>query len=171
MNGSRKDIDMIADITRNAMGLNIPVDLDMLCEVIEKRLQGQCMEVDITKLDVDAEISTENDNSKFVIRYRGDKPKTRILFSIAHELGHLFLDLLQPDGILTTSKKQRNMELSTNELNANEYAAAFLMPENEFIIKCKENMNDNKVNITKVAEYFGVSVQAATVRGNVLGLW
>jgi Zn-dependent peptidase ImmA (M78 family) len=45
------------------------------------------------------------------------------------------------------------------------------MPENEFIIKCKENMNDNKVNITKVAEYFGVSVQAATVRGNVLGLW
>lgn len=45
------------------------------------------------------------------------------------------------------------------------------MPEDDFVLKCKEFMEKNKVNITRVADYFNVSVQAAKVRGNVLNLW
>ena len=64
------------------------------------------------------------------------------------------------------------MQSSESELAANEFAAAFLMPEADFIIQCEECKNENDmVNVTKVANYFNVSAQAATVRGSVLGLW
>ena len=64
------------------------------------------------------------------------------------------------------------MQSSESELAANEFAAAFLMPEEDFIMQCEECKNENDmVNVTKVANYFNVSAQAATVRGSVLGLW
>lgn len=57
------------------------------------------------------------------------------------------------------------------KLEADEFAAAFLMPEEAFINECKEQIRGDRVNVTRVANYFNVPVQAATVRGNVLGLW
>ena len=83
-----------------------------------------------------------------------------------------FLHLLEEGGTLTPGVVcQRDLTQSQQEWEANEFAAAFLMPEDDFVLKCKESMENNKVNITKVADFFNVSVQAAKVRGNVLNLW
>jgi Zn-dependent peptidase ImmA (M78 family) len=174
MEAGTRYIDNIAEITRKTIGLNGPIQLSLLCNVIEEKLGGRCIEVDSSELNVDAEIrTTGDDNVLFIIKYRKDMPKTRILFSIAHELGHLFLHLLKEDGQLRQSAiMERNMQSSESELAANEFAAAFLMPEADFIIQCEECKNENDmVNVTKVANYFNVSAQAATVRGSVLGLW
>jgi len=176
MNSNRMVIDHVADITRTALGLNSPIELQELCDAIEKYLPGHCEAVSDDKLKVDAAINTsdndDNEEVSFVIRYRDDRPKVRVLFSIAHELGHLFFDLLEKDGRLKASTEmQRDMSSSQNELIANEYAGAFLMPENEFIVKCREYTDRNRVNITLLSRYFNVSEQAVTVRGNVLGLW
>lgn len=166
-----KNIDLVADFVRNSLSLNVPISLDMLCKAIEEKLLGKCVPRANGELDVDAQIVTLSENS-FEINFLSDRPETRILFSISHELGHLFLHLLEKDGKLKEhSICQRDLTKTRQEYEANEFAAVLLMPEDEFISKCWENMNENKINVTKVANYFKVSVQAATVRGNVLGLW
>ena len=166
----RKNIDIAADIVRNILSLKVPISVSDLCSVINEKLPGCCMAD--SKLPVDAEIKPIEQGKRFEIKYRADKPDTRILFSIAHEMGHLVLHLLNQDGTLRENEVlQRNRERSEKELVANEFAAAFLMPEDEFIEKCRKHMDGNKVNVTKVAKDFNVSVQAATVRGNVLELW
>ncbi len=169
--GIDKNIDLVADYVRNSLSLNIPISLHTLCQAIEEKLSGNCIPQTSDELAVDAQIVTL-DEYRFCINYLSDRPETRILFSISHELGHLFLHLLEKDGKLKEhSVCQRDMTKTRQEYEANEFAAVFLMPEDEFISKCWENMSENKINITKVANYFKVSVQAATVRGNVLGLW
>ena len=179
MDIGKRYIDNIAEFTRKEIGLRGPIQLASLCSVIEEKLGGRCIEVDSSELNIDAEIRTTDDDKTyenkilFTIRYRKYMPKTIILFSLAHELGHLFLHLLKEDGRLHQSAvMERNMQSSESELAANEFAAAFLMPEEDFIMQCEECKNENDmVNVTKVANYFNVSAQAATVRGSVLGLW
>ena len=62
--------------------------------------------------------------------------------------------------------------LSAEEsMMSNEFAAALMMPRDEFILKCKELSDDGKINIKLVAEHFNVTVRSAIVRGVVLGLW
>lgn len=58
---------------------------------------------------------------------------------------------------------------SEKEYQANEFAAAFLMPKNEYLKKLNEFVSGNKVNTSKIAEYFNVSVEAASNRGKFLG--
>lgn len=169
MSIDRKNIDTAADIVRNSLALKIPLSVSDLCSAIKDKLPGDCKPD--TELSVDAEIKVDQ-GQQFEVKYQSNKPDTRILFSIAHELGHLFLHLLNQDGTLKTDAVwQRNMAWTEQELEANEFAAAFLMPEDEFIEKCRKHMDGSKVNVTKVAKDFNVSVQAATVRGNVLELW
>lgn len=58
---------------------------------------------------------------------------------------------------------------SEKEYQANEFAAAFLMPKQEYIKIMNENLKGNTVNTSKIAEYFHVSVEAASNRGKFLG--
>lgn len=171
---NRRAINKIADVVRTALSLSVPITLEALCEAVYK-LGGACISASSGELQVDAQITALDDTDeqhRFVIRYLEDKLDTRILFSIAHEMGHLFLHLLNENGTLRQAETfQRNMETTQEELEANEFAAALLMPEEIFIVKSKEFMTKDKINVTKMAEYFNVSVQAATVRGNVLELW
>ena len=46
-----------------------------------------------------------------------------------------------------------------------------LMPDEQFISKCKEFSENGMISINKLAEYFHVSNRTAIVRGMVLGLW
>ena len=55
------------------------------------------------------------------------------------------------------------------ELQANEFAAAFLMPRKLYKEIMDKYSDDNKVLIGKVAEYFNVSIDAASYRGKWLG--
>lgn len=98
-------------------------------------------------------------------------------FTIAHELGHYFLhkDLLDENSQLVSFIKSndkdcpalaRGLDYNCIEKEANVFAANILMPEKQFKEQC-ECAN----SIEEVANYFGVSVQAATIRANELGGW
>lgn len=86
----------------------------------------------------------------------------RDTFTIAHELGHIFLEhkLNQDDEIF------RKVELDDIERAANAFAAELLMPKTLFKDKFEEFGND----IARVAKFFGVSQAAAMVRMSILGL-
>lgn len=174
----------LADYVRGMMDLGTPLTVDSLKDAVQ-RVGGECVAKDLDELqdDFDAYIVTENENDsvcdkKFQIVYASWKASTRILFSIAHELGHLFLHLLDDHGnVLSQAKLHRNLQSSKMELEANEFAAALLMPTEKFIDICSENTSHDEktgrriVNVIEVARYFNVSTQAATVRGKILQLW
>jgi len=64
--------------------------------------------------------------------------------------------------------------LLVQEQEADEFAAALLMPEKEFTSFCECQLaksNERKFDIDAIARYFNVSRQAATVRGSILNLW
>lgn len=58
---------------------------------------------------------------------------------------------------------------SEKEYQANEFAAAFLMPRDEYWKALNRNTVGDKVDTSKIAEYFNVSVEAASNRGKFLG--
>lgn len=177
---NRQGIWSVAELVRQCLKLTTPVTLEALMAAI-KAIGGQCISISspsTEKGDIDAYIDTanRNDGVNFRIEYADWKPQTRILFSIAHELGHLFLHLLEGTGTIKPEKTlYRDLQASSQEWEANEFAAALLMPASEFIDEydklCQEHGNGNRDIITEIANHFNVSTQAATVRGQILQLW
>lgn len=117
------------------------------------------------------------ENNKYVILVNGLHSIGRQSFTIAHELGHYILhkDLLDENNELVSHIKSNNIDcpalargLNYNQMEreANNFAAEILMPEKEFLEECEQ-----AISIEEVAQYFGVSVQAATIRANNLGGW
>ena len=117
---------------------------------------------------------------KFSITISNDTiTEERKRFSIAHELGHLFIHM----DFLDDSKWKENCESGINfnrseasdsrkEIEANTFAAALLMPSNLFRDVVEECTNsDNICDISEVANKFKVSKQSAYYRGVNLGLW
>lgn len=112
-------------------------------------------------------------NMSFEIAISTLQSEGRKNFTIAHELGHLFLHM----GFRTNreawenqkNKKYQRYGLSRQEYQANEFAAALLMPKKEYKRIFFQNIQDNYVDMTNVANYFGVSVEAARIRGKFLG--
>lgn len=179
----KKYIWNIARFVRKRLGLTTPLSIDTLTEAVQKS-GGKCIAIrdpeSSLKGDFDAYISTEikEDDTYFEIVYAEWKTVPRILFSIAHELGHFFLHILGDDGKVRTGEViYRNLQASSQEWEANEFAAELLMPGDEFIAFCQQELDDNpdptsrNIDINRVAQHFAVSAQAATVRGQILGLW
>lgn len=171
----RQQIWEIADLVRIHLSLDSPLSFNKLNKavmalggILRAQVPGEQSE------NFDASITTDEENH-FIIDYATWKSDSRILFSICHELGHLFLHLLTEGGQLRTSTiLHRDSTSSTKELEANEFAAALLMPRDIFIFKCQkeaEKSENNEIDINIISNEFNVSTQAATVRGNILGLW
>jgi Zn-dependent peptidase ImmA (M78 family) len=99
---------------------------------------------------------------------------TRQRFTVAHELGHFFLhkEQIKKYGTLDrgplcdiTDKKERS-EKVIMEKEANNFAAAILMPSRQFM----EYFVVQKGNINEIANYFKVSLDATKIRAAKLGL-
>ena len=76
----------------------------------------------------------------------------RLNFTIAHELGHIFLEHL----LIPTNAKTPH-EIRIEEMEANEFAGRLLMPK-EILLNC------NYYSIDSVAKYFNVSKSALLKR-------
>ena len=168
-NSTREFINNLAEQVIAYYNISIPVD--NMERVVEK-IGGKVEE----KLDFDeyydGTIRKNGDNS-FSIVVSPLQSESRKKFTIAHELGHLFLHMgYQTNRELWNSQTDtssfRRFGTSEQEYQANEFAGAFLMPEREYKKVMDSNTNNNMVNIKKVADYFGVSVAAAKVRGQFL---
>lgn len=97
--------------------------------------------------------------------------QNRDRFTIAHELGHLFLHYplvkkLNPSASMRATRwvDEGNQDLQRCEWEANWFAASFLMPSSEFKTKAI------KMDIDALSSHFGVSRNAAEVRKKSLRL-
>lgn len=141
-----------------------------------KQLNGEIRD-DITDECEDAFIEKSNNaDSKFIIHLNKNKPFSRTRFSIAHELGHLFLHMgymtekwdnaeTFKDSIYYRSFYRKDENYSQEETEANEFAAAFLMPKEQF----KNSLLKNAFDIEATALEFQVSIEAAKNRARNLG--
>ena len=138
---------------------------------IVKRMGGRVVEDYLLDGFSDGKIRKLGEDN-FEISVSPFQSNERRNFTIAHELGHLFLNM----GFETNDAKwtAQNVEYYRNgnsdlEYQANEFAAAFLMPKDEDIKIMDENTVGDMVNTTRIAEYFHVSTEAAANRGKWLG--
>lgn len=85
-------------------------------------------------------------------------------FTVAHELGHYFLHYLYPrlEGARSFGRGGRDRA----ETEANVFASSLLMPE----VKFREAVARHGRDWWTVADVFGVSPSAASVRAQVLGI-
>ena len=115
----------------------------------------------------------EKQGDSFSISVPTSQSSARKNFTIAHELGHLFLHMgYKIDRELWESTENKVYNRSGDsefELQANEFAAAFLMPKELYKKVMDENTVGNTVYIAKVAKFFNVSIDAASYRGKWLG--
>lgn len=127
-------------------------------------------------------IYKNKENDSYCILINSNQSAGRKSFTIAHELGHYLLhrDRIDEDSEIVSGAKgidiesryiarqditvDSSQEYRKLESEANKFAAEILMPKSKFLDKCF-SLN----SIDDVAEYFGVSISAATIRADRLG--
>ena len=168
-------INKVADAVRSAFGIAIPIDnIDSLVNQLGGRI------VEKSGLDplYDGTVKKAGDNSFeiAIFPYQDTEKRT---FTIAHELGHLFLHmgyLISKDtwnqynnsGQCGQCGQFAHFCADEQERQADEFAASLLMPEKEFKSKIDEYTNGNFANMAQVANYFHVSIATATTHGRFL---
>lgn len=169
----KKYIKDITKIISDFFSLSTPVDLNKLILNLNGTILYDTLELN----GMDAMIKKRGESS-FEIHLSSFQSDMRKRFSIAHELGHLFLHmgyLIDIEKWNTMDEKisfQRSNRFTPKELEANEFAAILLMPESEFKKKSFEYLGMNDVfDIKAIAECFEVSVEAASLRGKKLGIF
>lgn len=117
------------------------------------------------------EHNIKNFDSNKIIIVNSNQAPTRQRFTIAHELGHYFLDGKPPRCYAHRDSGVYNAK----ERAANSFASALLMPEDDVKIKIDElkDINPSAKDyylIREVANTFNVSTSAAKVRLEKLGV-
>lgn len=166
-----KNIDKYNEIKHKYIN-SIPVDVIGLANELG-------IEVYQTKLD-DDKLSgyIAQDAQGYFICVNKNHAATRQQFTIAHEIGHFAIhqDLLENNEIAPTRYKngvpllQRSQDYNSEqyrrlEREANRFAAELLMPEKQFI----DALNEYD-NLDEIARAFKVSIGAASIRANNLGV-
>ncbi len=98
-----------------------------------------------------------HDQSKKIVYVAIDDTPRRKLFTIAHELGHIFLE--HPNYSVLFRVPKDDAEYSDEEQQANSFAAHLLMPDfmvKEYLNKYNLSRSDYKV----MAEIFGVPMSS-----------
>lgn len=138
----------------------VPLDV----EGVAKKL-GIRIEYVPLKDDISAILYKDKENNFWVLRVNKEHHPNRQRYTIAHELGHFCLHrhLKQyfEDKIFF-----RGGEPDKPEWQANEFASAILMPENEF----REMVRSGVSQVEKLAKEFKVSTLALRIRAKNLGI-
>lgn len=172
---TRRRIGRLADEIRERLELPVPIDVDLAVE----RLGGRIDALDAQGFDACVQKGPTPDGLPFrIVVYPRERHPQRYRFSVAHELAHLFLHmgyLIQPAKWLATGDYRDSVRFrggyTREELEANEFAAVFLMPEMDFRRVAGNSTNRSMVDVSAVAKAFDVSVSAASYRGRKLGLF
>lgn len=162
---------LINNLTQDIIDLyNIQIPIQNINEVVTA-LGGHVEEgIDIDNM---SDGSIRKQDNGFVIYVSPFQSTERRKFTIAHELGHLFLHMGYRIN-MDLWNKQKNATYyrsgdSLMEYQANEFAAALLMPKKVYKEKMDKYTIGDKVETDKIASYFGVSISAASNRGKFLG--
>lgn len=162
-------INDLANVIREIYSITGPItDIDN----IVKKMGGTIVEDSSLDSFSDGKIK-KTGISSFEIAISPLQGEERRNFTIAHELGHLFLHM----GFKTNKElwdSQNNITYYRNgnsdlEYQSNEFAAAFLMPQRDYKQIMDQNTVGNIVDTSAVAKFFHVSIDAAANRGKWLG--
>ncbi len=162
-------INDMAGAVRNLYNIHGPIDN---IDTIVQQMGGTIVEDSSMDGFSDGKIRKTGANS-FEITVSPFQSYERRNFTVAHELGHLFLHM----GFKTNQKlwdSQNNVAYYRNgfsdlEYQSNEFAAALLMPEDEYKEIMDKFTEGDLVNTAEVANHFHVSIDAAANRGKWLG--
>ncbi|APT76057.1 hypothetical protein LN42_06430 [Marinitoga sp. 1137] len=179
---TKEEIRNFARKLRKLLKFKNPATINKL-ENIVKTLGGEIIfsDEDLENYAEAKIVKIDDEEKKFriIVTDKDFLPKERKVFSIAHELGHLFLHM----GYIINEEKWNNIndffdfyyrrDKNYIEYEANEFAGEFLMPEDEFKKIAYENFDEdeNAFYIEPIANYFGVSKKAVITRGKFLGLF
>ena len=166
----RQRINKLAEIIREACDLQTPVDLRQAVERLGGTIEKE------SAAEYEAMVTKSGDGFKIILS--NNEYDRRERFSIAHELGHLFLHM----GYLIDEEKWKSVGDYTDsvyfryghsieEHEANEFAAAFLMPKAEFVSIARDHFVNGSYDVDSIAGHFEVSRDAAVNRGRWLGLF
>ena len=141
---------------------------DDLSPIVES-LGGTISYQSFFDLDLSTSGSIEIDGEQdFRIYLATHTSQARDRYTISHELGHYALHYLlaNQDGKNIQRLHAARYGNGKVEVEANWFAASFLMPRDAFTQRYKKH----KGNVSLIAEEFGVSGQACTVRATTLRL-
>ena len=171
MNSSTKQyINELAQQVINVYDITIPIN-DL--ENVVRSMGGEIEERAEFDDFCDGTIMKSNSDGFRIVIPRTQYPQRRT-FTIAHELGHLFLHMgFRTNRELWDSQDNRiyrRFGTSEQEYQANEFAASLLMPKDRYKKIVSEYAVNGTVDMARVANYFNVSIAAATNRGLFLGI-
>lgn len=120
-------------------------------------------------------------NIPFIVK-RGDSFELHIynqesLRPNIEALGHLFLKMGYQISEKLWNQYPDNYAYNPNKdslkdtINNYRFALSFLMPEDEFRKHVEENINNRKISMRVLADYFHVPINDVEYRGNMLGMW
>ena len=164
-NSTRRMINSLAEDVLSAYNISLPIgNIDEIVEKLGGTIQKEAF-------FSDGAVEKEGNGFKIIVSPFQDEKRER--FTIAHELGHLFLHMGYRTNNELWEKQENNIYHrignSEKEYQANEFAAAFLMPATEYLSVLNKVAEGNMVDTSKIAEYFNVSIEAAANRGKFLG--
>lgn len=163
----RQEIDQLADTIRKVYDISVPIqDMNEVVQTL-----GGTINFDLKVVDGKIQKNGKGFN---VFLGSQNSNSLRNRFTIAHELGHLFLhmgykiDLQRWESV--NREVYNRLGFSAEESQANEFAAAFLMPAGQFLEEARNTSKDTIIDIPLLAEYFHVSQLAAINRAKYLRL-
>lgn len=104
----------------------------------------------------DAKCYYDPSNNVYIIVYNEKKPKNRIRFSLAHELGHIILKHLDDERTEIERGGLDDITYYMMEGAANTFAGNFLAPP----ILIHERLAGRRFNISDISQYFLMSYEA-----------
>ena len=166
---TRNYINSLAERVINVYNIAIPITN---IDDVVRTIGGTIVELNNFDDLCDGTIIKDGENS-FRIAISPYQSEQRRAFTIAHELGHLFLHMgYRTNPSLWKAQDQRvfrRFGSSSQEYQANEFAAALLMPRDTYRRVLMENASNGRVDVSMVAKYFNVSPAAAINRGKFFG--
>lgn len=164
---SKKSVESFAEKTAKDLGFNAGDSIEKFVD----RIGGKLVVGSSGKGDKESGSVIAHSLTNWTIYVSRHTSLKRDRFTIAHEIGHLLLHLgpIQQDDPTAVMRATRSVDMSDAEQKraeweANWFAAGFLMPTSEF----KEIYSARSE--AEVSRHFGVSLQAAKIRAESLGL-
>ena len=160
----------VAQLLREAGIVAPPVPVEQLAERMGARVRYAPFDGQMSGL-----LHRSEDGNRAVIGVNSRHPTVRQRFSIAHELGHLALHKpafqIDQHAFVSFRNSKSSSASDPHEVEANQFAAALLMPE-AFLRACLDQLGENpdvEESIRRLAQRFDVSAQAMTIRLTSLG--
>jgi Zn-dependent peptidase ImmA (M78 family) len=165
---NRKKIKLIVEMLLKEHGLtSIPIDVDQVASILGAEIRSDKLQDDLSGF-------AYQKHGTRLIGVNSEEPYFRQRFTIAHELGHLFLhkqkSVNYDQGIMLMRDSHSREGTDVKEIEANRFAAELLMPEEQIRKDLSSRgridlmTDDSREIIGELADRYEVSFQAMAIR-------